>query len=39
MSREWPNINEEIAIRKILTVKNTTEQKILDNLAYQIKYK
>ena len=39
LSRKLPNIKGEIGIRKILTVKNTTEQRNLGNLAYKIKCK
>ena len=37
LQSKWLHINEETTIRKVLTVKNATEQRNLGTLAYNIK--
>jgi hypothetical protein len=39
LNNKCPHTNEEIALRKILAVKNATEQRNLVNLAHKIEYK
>jgi hypothetical protein len=39
LNNRWPHINEEIAHRKSLVVRNDTEQRNLGSLAYNIKGK
>jgi hypothetical protein len=39
LNRKWPQIREETALRKTLSVKNVTEQKRLGILAYYVKCK
>jgi hypothetical protein len=39
ISTKLPHINAEIALRKILTANNVTEQRDLGTLAYQMKCK
>jgi len=39
LKNKWSRIKEELALRKIFTVKNATEQRNLGNLAYNIKFK
>jgi hypothetical protein len=39
LNSKWQHINEEVAIRKILTVKNATEQRNLGTFVYKIKCK
>lgn len=39
LKSEWPHINEEIAIRKILTNKSGTKQRNLGTFAHNIKCK
>jgi hypothetical protein len=39
LKSKWPYMNEEIAIRKILTVKNATERRNVGSIAYNIKCK
>jgi hypothetical protein len=37
LNNKWQHINEEIALSKIITAKNATEQRNLGTLAYKIK--
>jgi hypothetical protein len=36
---QWPHIKKKIALEKILTFKNATEQRTLGTLTYKIKCK
>jgi hypothetical protein len=36
---KWPDINEEIAFREIITVRNVTEQRNVGSIAYRIRCK
>ena len=36
---KWPHINEQIALRKIFTAKNVTEQRNVGTISYKMKCK